>query len=59
MSLSAHLAELSEKHRVLERRIEAEQGRPGSSDQEIRRLKLEKLRLKEEIAKLQTKNTRH
>lgn len=53
MSLSAHLAELSEKHKVLERRIEQEQSRPGSSDDEIRRMKLEKLRLKEEISKLQ------
>ena len=53
MSLSAHLAELSEKHKLLERRIEQEQSRPGSSDDEIRRMKLEKLRLKEEISKLQ------
>ena len=53
MSLSAHLAELSEKHKHLERRIEQEQSRPGSSDDEIRRMKLEKLRLKEEISKLQ------
>ena len=59
MSLSAHLAELSEKHKLLERRIEQELSRPGSTDQEIRRLKLEKLKLKEEIVKLESKNTRH
>lgn len=53
MSLSAHLAELSEKHKLLERRIEQEQARPGASDQAIRQMKLEKLRLKEEISKLQ------
>lgn len=53
MSLAAHLTELSEKHRLLERRIEQELARPGSSDQEIGRMKLEKLRLKEEIAKLE------
>lgn len=59
MSLSAHLAELSEKHKFLERRIAEEVARPGSDDIEIRRLKQEKLRLKEEIAKLQESDTRH
>jgi len=58
MSLAAHLAELSEKHKLLERRIEQEVSRPGSSDDEITRLKLEKLKLKEEIVKLEVK-TRH
>lgn len=59
MSLSAHLAELSEKHKLLERRIQQEQARPGSSDQVIRQMKLEKLRLKEEISKLQTDRRPH
>lgn len=59
MSLSAHLAELSEKHRLLERRIERELARPGSEDQEITKLKLEKLKLKEEIEKLQSQSVRH
>ncbi len=58
MSLSAHLAELSEKHRLLERRIEQEMARPGASDQEIRRLKLEKLRIKEQMVKLSAE-TKH
>ena len=52
MSLSAHLAELTEKHKLLERRIEEEVARPGSDDIEIRRMKQEKLRLKEQIARL-------
>jgi len=59
MSLSAHLAELTERHRFLERRIAEEVSRPGSDDIEIRRLKQEKLRLKEEIARLQDGETRH
>ncbi|MCB1519377.1 MAG: DUF465 domain-containing protein [Hyphomicrobiaceae bacterium] len=60
MSLSAHLAELNEKHRFLERRIAEEVGRPGSDDLEIRRMKQEKLKLKEEIARLQAPiETRH
>jgi hypothetical protein len=59
MSLAAHLEELSEKHKLLERRIEEETSRPGSTDQEIKRLKLEKLKLKEEITKLSAQATRH
>lgn len=59
MSLAAHLAELSEKHKLLERRIEQEISRPGSTDQEITKLKLEKLKVKEEMVKLQGRMTRH
>jgi hypothetical protein len=58
MALSSHLAELSEKHRMLERKIEEEVARPGSDDAVIRRLKQEKLRLKDEIARLE-RETRH
>lgn len=58
MSVSAHLAELSEKHRALERKIEEEVARPGSDDASIRRLKQEKLKLKDEITRLEAK-TRH
>ena len=50
MALAAHLAELSEKHKLLERRIEEEVTRPGSDDLEIHKLKLEKLKLKDEPA---------
>jgi hypothetical protein len=59
MSLSAHLAELAEKHRLLDRRIEQELARPAATDQEISRMKLEKLKLKEEIEKLQAQSRRH
>jgi hypothetical protein len=58
MALSAHLAELSEKHKLLERRIEEEVSRPISDATELRRLKREKLRLKDEIERL-AKQTRH
>lgn len=57
MSLHAHLAELSEKHKLLERRIEEELSRPSSSDVEISRLKLEKLKLKDEMTRLRTRTT--
>lgn len=57
MAIEAHLHELSEKHRQLERRIEEEMARPGSDDIEIRRMKQEKLKLKDEIKRLSA--TRH
>ena len=58
MALSAHLAELVEKHRLLERKIEEEMARPGSDELIVRRMKREKLRLKDEIERL-AKRTRH
>ncbi len=58
MTVAAHLAELAEKHRVLERKIKEELARPGSDDTQITQLKLQKLKLKDEIARLQG-NTRH
>lgn len=58
MTLAGHLAELSEKHRVLELRIQEEVARPGSDDLQIGRLKKEKLRIKEEMQKLEG-NSRH
>lgn len=58
MALAAHLQELSEKHRQLERRLQEEVTRPGSDDSEIRRLKQEKLKLKDEITRLSSE-TRH
>jgi hypothetical protein len=58
MTLAAHLAELSEKHRALELKIQEELSRPGSDDIQIAQLKKEKLRIKDEMAKLE-KETRH
>ncbi len=56
MSLDAHLAQLTEQHRSLKRKIEEQVSRPGSDEGEIHKLKLEKLRLKDEIQKLQSKS---
>ena len=53
MTLAGHLAELSEKHRLLETKIQEELARPGGDDLQIIRLKKEKLRIKEEMTKLQ------
>ena len=56
MTLAAHLAELSEKHRMLELRIQEELARPGSDDLQITKLKKEKLRIRDEMAKLENSN---
>jgi len=58
MTLAGHLAELSEKHRLLETRIQEEMARPGADDLQISRMKKEKLRIKDEMAKLRG-NGRH
>ena len=58
MTLAGHLAELSEKHRILEQKIQEELARPGSDEFQIIRLKKEKLRIKDEMAKLRG-NGRH
>ncbi|MEM1371753.1 MAG: DUF465 domain-containing protein [Pseudomonadota bacterium] len=58
MSLEGHLTELTHKHKQLDRKIELELSRPGSNDVDIRRLKQEKLKLKEAIERLRGA-TRH
>ena len=52
MSVSGHLEELKRKHEALSNQVEQEQRSPGSSDLEIAELKKQKLKLKEEIARL-------
>jgi len=52
MTLSAHLVELSEKHRALEQKIEAELARPSADTLKISKWKREKLRLKDEMERL-------
>ena len=52
MSVSAHVEELRRKHAHLSEKVEVAQRSPGTSDEEIARLKKQKLRLKEEITRL-------
>ena len=52
MSLQSHLSELRRKHETLSMLIEEEQRALGSNDLEVSALKKEKLRLKEEIARI-------
>ncbi|GAA6147640.1 MULTISPECIES: YdcH family protein [Paracoccaceae] len=52
MSLSSHLEELKKKHASLSVAVETAQRSPGVSTLEIKQMKKEKLRLKEEISRL-------
>ena len=52
MSLTSHIHELKRKHADLEQAVEAAMRAPGASDVEIKHMKKEKLRLKEEITRL-------
>ncbi len=54
MSLNTHLDALKERHASLEARILDEDGRPRPDTEALMRLKLEKLRLKEEMERLRT-----
>lgn len=58
MAVTAHIEELSEKHRAIERKIEEELKHPSSDELTVAALKKEKLRLKDEIEKLKAE-TRH
>ncbi len=52
MALDAHLAELSEKHRALDRKIEEAQGKSTADALQIAEWKRQKLRLKDEMERL-------
>jgi len=54
MSLQAHIDTLKEKHATLEMRIADEDHRPRPDDMVLSRLKVEKLRVKEEMERLRT-----
>jgi hypothetical protein len=53
MSVQAHLGELAAKHRALEAELEDAMSHPASSDAEIAELKRKKLRIKDEMTKLE------
>lgn len=55
MSLITRLDALKERHASLETRIFDEDHRPSPNSQELTRLKLEKLRLKEEMERIRTR----
>ena len=59
MAQPAQLDDLSAKHQALERMIQEETERPGSSDLRIAELKRRKLQLKDEMTRLEVRGTRH
>jgi hypothetical protein len=52
MSLQSHIEALKERHASLDTRIIEEDHRPRPDDGQISRMKLEKLRLKEQMERL-------
>lgn len=52
MSMDSHLQELQRKHQHLSEVVEEAQRSPGADDLVIHDLKKQKLRIKEEIARL-------
>jgi len=52
MTLNAHIEELRKKHEALSLAVEDAQRSPGSDDLEIAEMKKQKLKIKEEIARL-------
>jgi hypothetical protein len=53
MSLQAHLSELAAKHKTLESELADALAHPASTDQEIAELKRKKLRIKDEISRIE------
>ncbi|MEL6473549.1 MAG: DUF465 domain-containing protein [Pseudomonadota bacterium] len=54
MALQGRIDELSVRHRKLDQLIETEQKRPSHDPTQLRDLKRQKLRIKEELRNLQT-----
>ena len=53
MALQGHIHELSEKHKKLEQRIHDEMAHPDWDEAQVAALKKEKLRIKDELLRLQ------
>ena len=58
MALEAHVAELTDKHRALEQKIENELARPSTDSIVISELKREKLRIKDELERLKAEGAK-
>ena len=58
MSLQAHLSELAAKHKALETELADALAHPASTDQEIAELKRKKLRIKDEISRIESQMQR-
>ena len=56
MTLQAHLSELISKHKALETELADAIAHPASTDQEIAEIKRRKLKIKDEITRLEHQN---
>ncbi len=56
MTVQTHIQALKDRHAGLESRIAAEDQRPRPDEAALARLKLEKLRLKEEMERLRARS---
>ena len=54
MTLQAHLSELISKHKALETELADAIAHPASTDQEIAEIKRRKLKIKDEITRLES-----
>ena len=54
MTLQAHLSELLSKHKALETELADAIAHPASTDQEIAEIKRRKLKIKDEISRLES-----
>jgi hypothetical protein len=54
MTIASHIAELKRKHENLSTAVEQAQRAPGTDGLQIAELKKQKLKLKEEISRLQS-----
>ena len=52
MAIASHIAELSDKHRILDAQIREEMARPSPDSLMVTGLKRQKLRIKDELARL-------
>jgi hypothetical protein len=59
MTVQAHLSELASKHRALEVQLADALAHPASSDAEIAELKRKKLKIKDEISRLEQELAHH
>ena len=54
MSVASHIAELKRKHETLSKSVEMAQRAPATDDLHIAEMKKQKLKIKEEISRLQS-----
>jgi hypothetical protein len=54
MTVASHIAELKRKHETLSIAVEEAQRSPGADDFQIADMKKQKLKIKEEISRLQS-----